>query len=476
MPSPYNASFIGAGAPFQQRGFGAAPFMGMQTQSAQPQLGPGGQPQPAYPQQPAYQPMQANPYLAQQAQGIQQSLNQNLQNNILPQVNNGSMAAGGFGDTRHAITQGLAIQGVNRDAANAMANLYGQAYESDANRALQGQLAQMQNQTALRGQDIGQLVSLRGQDSQAATTMRGQDIGQQIAAMQDLTNMHGQQLQAQTGRYVSDNNFRGSVYGADRGVDSTLISADASVRNAVAQAAASRYSADRGLEAARMNADLQRVLGLGNLDVQRMNAATNAQQAANQYQLGQGQLGLGYHQANQSYGLGLGNLDVARQNAGTQAQQVANQYQLGQGQLALGNRTADQNYDLGLGQLNNAMQQTANQYQLGQGQLALGNRNADISGAQAGSQIFTNAVDNGIRWNNALYGLGQQELYSGLGPISAFNNAMTPWMNATGTGTNMIPGTGGGFTGMLGGALAGWQFGNLFGGGPNVGQPRSSGG
>ena len=50
-----------------------------------------------------------NPYLAANANAITQQTTQNLQNNILPSINSGAMAAGGFGGSRQGIAQANAI-------------------------------------------------------------------------------------------------------------------------------------------------------------------------------------------------------------------------------------------------------------------------------------------------------------------------------------------------------------------------------
>lgn len=99
-----------------------------------------------------------NPYLPQQAQAITQQATQNLQNNILPGINSGAIAAGGFGGSRQGVAQGLAIGQTNQGITNSLAGLYGNAWESDQNRAsqqsmqqaqiaAQQKMAEMQNQT-----------------------------------------------------------------------------------------------------------------------------------------------------------------------------------------------------------------------------------------------------------------------------------------------------------------------------------------
>lgn len=102
--------------------------------------------------------MPGNPYLQSQADSITNQANQNLMNYQLPSINSGAIAAGGFGGSRQGVAQGLAIGQTNQGISNALAGLYGNAYESDQNRATQQamqqaqlasnqQIAGMQNQT-----------------------------------------------------------------------------------------------------------------------------------------------------------------------------------------------------------------------------------------------------------------------------------------------------------------------------------------
>src|SRR5574343_1806986 len=97
----------------------ANPYMSAQGQQRQPMqnLGFGQQPQQSYgQQQPAQNGYSAwgssqstpgtgmgNPYLGAQANAITQQATQNLQNNIMPGINSGAVAAGGYGGSRQGI-------------------------------------------------------------------------------------------------------------------------------------------------------------------------------------------------------------------------------------------------------------------------------------------------------------------------------------------------------------------------------------
>ena len=73
----------------------------------------------------------ANPYLQDQIKGLQQQSNQNLQQTVLPGINAGAVAAGGYGGSRQGIAQGVAIGNAQAGLNSAAANLYGQSYEAD---------------------------------------------------------------------------------------------------------------------------------------------------------------------------------------------------------------------------------------------------------------------------------------------------------------------------------------------------------
>lgn len=99
--------------------------------------------------------MATNPYLPQQAQAVTQQANNNLFNYQLPQINSGAIAAGGFGGSRHGVAQGLAIGQTNQALSGALAGLYGGAYESDQNRALQNKSLDNSYNLGLGNLDLG---------------------------------------------------------------------------------------------------------------------------------------------------------------------------------------------------------------------------------------------------------------------------------------------------------------------------------
>lgn len=80
---------------------------------------------------------QKNPYLDEMAGDITSQINNNLQRNILPNIRAESIAAGGYGDSRNAITDALAVGETNRNLSGALSNLYGTDYNNQMNRNLQ---------------------------------------------------------------------------------------------------------------------------------------------------------------------------------------------------------------------------------------------------------------------------------------------------------------------------------------------------
>lgn len=85
----------------------------------------------------------SNPYLAAQGHAITQTATDNLTRNILPALRSGSVISGGFnsgGNTRFGVAQGQAVGNTNQDITNALANLYGGAYQNGL-QTLQGAIA-----------------------------------------------------------------------------------------------------------------------------------------------------------------------------------------------------------------------------------------------------------------------------------------------------------------------------------------------
>jgi hypothetical protein len=198
-----------------------------------------------------------NPYIPAQAQAITNQVNQNLQQQQLPGINSGAIAAGGFGGSRHGIAQGLAIGQSNQAIGNSLANLYGQAYEGDQNRANQMSIAQMNDAT--------QRVGLQNQYSLG---MGNLGLGYTQAGNQFALGMG----QLGLGYTQANQNF----------------------------ALGQGNLANQQQQTANQFALGQGNLALGNKTADQ-NYGLGMTQAANQYNLGLGNLGLGQMQAQQNF-------------------------------------------------------------------------------------------------------------------------------------------------------------------------------
>jgi hypothetical protein len=140
--------------------------------------------------------MATNQYLQTQADNISQNMTRNFNTSVLPQINSGAMAAGGFGGSRHGIAQSLGMRGLNDSIGQAQTNLYSNAYNTDqsiqaqkdmqaASLAQQQQIASMQDATNRYG--LGNQYNLglgglglqnKGLDQNFYTNQRQQDISQ----------------------------------------------------------------------------------------------------------------------------------------------------------------------------------------------------------------------------------------------------------------------------------------------------------
>jgi hypothetical protein len=115
-----------------------------------------------------------NPYLPAQAQAITNQVNQNLQQQQLPGINSGAIAAGGFGGSRQGIAQGLAIGQTNQGLSNSLANLNFNAWNQDQQNALQSRQIDNSYNLGLGNLGLGQMQAQQG----FYTAQRGQDLQQ----------------------------------------------------------------------------------------------------------------------------------------------------------------------------------------------------------------------------------------------------------------------------------------------------------
>lgn len=125
-----------------------SPMSGMFNAAISRNLGFGGgvqgiDPSNAYMQLMSGQPN--NPAMRAMADSVATQYNNNLAQNILPQIRSGAQAAGQYGGSRQGIAEGLAIGQSNQGLAGALANMYGNAY-SQAQNNMYGATTNLANQ------------------------------------------------------------------------------------------------------------------------------------------------------------------------------------------------------------------------------------------------------------------------------------------------------------------------------------------
>lgn len=221
----------------------------------------GYQPEPAVQQQrqaPTMRGYEKNPYLDQMAQGIMQQQTRNLNEQILPGVRSQAIAAGGFGDARHGVAEGLAMGRTNDAIAREMATMYGNDYQQSMNRNAQLYQSEMQNQLGYAGLDTQRY----GIDTGAATARYGTDAN-------NATQRYGVDANNATQRYGIDQNYSlgqtnaaNNRYGTDKQFEVGMAGANASMANAAANQA--QAAGNLALGQQRLGVDLS----LGLLDRQ----------------------------------------------------------------------------------------------------------------------------------------------------------------------------------------------------------------
>jgi len=188
-------------------------------------------------QQEQYKP---NPYLDQMAQGIIQQTNRNLNEQIMPGIRSQAVAAGGYGDARQGIAEGLAIGRTNDALTNALANLYGTDYQKAMDRNLSMAQAEMQNRLGYYGVDQNNATARYSTDANNATQRHG-----------------------------IDTNAATSRYGTDKGYEVGMANANASMANAQANQALGQGQLALG----QQNASTNLMLGLLDRQMAYNNAA-----------------------------------------------------------------------------------------------------------------------------------------------------------------------------------------------------------
>jgi len=245
---------------------------------------------------------------------------------------------------------------------------------------------------------------------------------------------------------VLNGGYGGSRQGIAQGL--AMNGANQAIANATAQMQGQAYDADQS----RAN----------QASIAAMQDATNRFGMQNQYNLGLGNLGLGYTQANQNFALGQGNLGLGFQNSNNQyalgQQQNANQLTGIQNQYSLGQQQNQTTRDLGFGQLGNTA--TANNQNFYTNQ-----RGQDLQAQGQGFNQYLAALNAQMGIGQGIAGIGQQQFNAPGTVLGQYGNMVSPFTGLNQTNTNTQPQTGGGLAGAAGGALTLAQLLKLLNGG-----------
>jgi hypothetical protein len=115
----------------------------------------------------------ANPYLQRMAGDVANRTN-DMVGGWLNQIRGNSVASGGLGGSRQGVAQGMALGKAADYLSGNLSNMFGQAYEQDANRGLQRYGMDQSFYANQRGQDL----QSRGLNYDFWTAQRGQDLAQ----------------------------------------------------------------------------------------------------------------------------------------------------------------------------------------------------------------------------------------------------------------------------------------------------------
>ncbi len=125
-----------------------------------------------------------NPYVQGQIDAVQNRLNRNLQENLMPSAGDAALRAGGYGGSRQGIAEGIAQRGTQEAIGDAARRIQGQAYGQGL-QAQQGALGMAGNVLGLgllpgqTGINIGQQMRGEAQrylDESMARQAFGQDV------------------------------------------------------------------------------------------------------------------------------------------------------------------------------------------------------------------------------------------------------------------------------------------------------------
>jgi len=79
-----------------------------------------------------------NPYVQDMAKRSNQRISDDFNNNVMPSINSGAIAAGQMGSSRHGVAQGVAAGKAAQAMGDSTANIYSNAYQSGLNQQARG--------------------------------------------------------------------------------------------------------------------------------------------------------------------------------------------------------------------------------------------------------------------------------------------------------------------------------------------------
>jgi hypothetical protein len=326
-----------------------------------------------------------NPYLAKMNQAnIDQSLRgygdavQQLNQQTMPGINNDAFAAGQYGGSRQGIAQGMALQGMQRNARDlgiaAMDSgnqLVGTAYENAQNRM--------------------------------ATTAN------------DLNNQAGQNSQFNAGQTTQNNQYNATNQQSADQFNSGQTTQNSQYNTNLA-AQNSQFNAGQATQNSQFNAGNQQAANLFNVGQTNANSQFNAGQTTQNSQFNAGQA-----TQNSQYNTGLA-AELGQFNAGQTTQN--SQFNAGQNtqnsQFNAGQDTQNSQFNANLGVQNN-------QQQLAQQQQNLNNRLSGVT-------LQDNAMNNLFNGQNAMY--SQQQQLAQMPQIQQ-QNAINSYLDAISPGAGM---------------------------------------
>lgn len=96
-----------------------------------------------------------NPYLGQMGDALTQTMTNNWQRNVQPQIASGAMASGGYGGSRHGVMESNSASDLNMGIGSALSNLYGNGFNTALNHELGMTNSRNSYDLGLRSSDLG---------------------------------------------------------------------------------------------------------------------------------------------------------------------------------------------------------------------------------------------------------------------------------------------------------------------------------